>query len=267
MSNKITVKAMLSPAKIDVGKGIIYGVSVITSGTAKGHGVQVDAMTLEQVKACAETYARGLKVKMTHQGDAGDIVGFLTDFRIAGCKLLADLTLLKTSRFRDYVLEVAETIPDTIGLSIAFSGPTETIGELRFARCTEIYSADLVSEPAANPTGLFSTRKTAGARFETLVADCIASGLSDAGAIRYCVKRYGEAYRDYLARVAHGEVITLGASHRSDIDKQTFESLVREGVKNRRTLADSINYVVQTYPDKHAAYLKRVQAGEIIKLS
>lgn len=142
-------------ASIDPVNGIVRDVAVITVGPALGHGVEVDATTLAQVKACAETYANGLKVKMTHEGDAGDIVGRLTNFRVEGDQLLADLHLLKTSPHRAYILELAETIPDTFGLSIAFSGPVEEVEEKRFARCTEIYSADLVSEPAANPTGLF----------------------------------------------------------------------------------------------------------------
>lgn len=145
-------------AAVDSTAGIIRDVSVIAVGAAKGHGVLIDRTTLEQVKTCAETYANGLKVKMSHAGDAGDIVGFLSGFRIVGDKLLADLTLLKTSRFRDYVLELAATIPDTFGLSIAFAGPTEEREKQRFARCSEIYSADLVSEPAANPTGLFEAK-------------------------------------------------------------------------------------------------------------
>lgn len=142
-------------ASIDEAAGIVRDVAVITVGPALGHGLHVDATTLEQVKACAEQYQNGIKVKMNHDGGAGDIVGFLTNFRVTGDRLLADLNLLKSSSRRAYILEIAATIPDTFGLSIAFSGPVEDVGELRMARCIEIYSADLVSEPAANPTGLF----------------------------------------------------------------------------------------------------------------
>lgn len=142
--------------RIDREGGVIYGVSVMTVGPARGHGMMCDETTLEQVKKCAERYAGGLKVKMTHQGDAGDIAGFLTNFRTAGKKLLADLNLLKSYEKRAYVLELAETIPDTFGLSVSFSGPTEEKGGMEYARCLEIYSCDLVAEPAANPTGLFS---------------------------------------------------------------------------------------------------------------
>lgn len=149
-------------AAIDRAAGIVRGVSVITIGDAKGHGLQVDETTLAQVQACAQGYQGGLKVKMEHRGGAGDIVGFLTNFRREGTQLLADLNLLKSSPHREYILELAETIPDTFGLSISFSGPVEDKDGVRFARCVEIYSADLVAEPAANPSGLFEIGTISG---------------------------------------------------------------------------------------------------------
>jgi hypothetical protein len=149
-------------AAIDRAAGIVRGVSVITIGDAKGHGLQVDETTLAQVQGCAQSYQGGLKVKMEHRGGAGDIVGFLTNFRREGTQLLADLNLLKSSPHREYILELAETIPDTFGLSISFSGPVEDKDGVRFARCVEIYSADLVAEPAANPSGLFEIGTISG---------------------------------------------------------------------------------------------------------
>jgi hypothetical protein len=135
---------------------IIEGVSVISVGEAKGHGLFVDAQTLREVKACAETYAGGVKVNLDHGAGIKDIVGFCDNFRIIGEKLVADLNLLKNAERREYVLEIAEKLPDTFGISIAFSGPVREIDGKRFASCEELYSADLVQTPAANPTGLFS---------------------------------------------------------------------------------------------------------------
>ena len=135
---------------------IIEGVSVISVGEAKGHGLFVDAITLQEVKACAESYAGGVKVNLDHGAGIKDIVGFCDNFRIIGDKLVADLNLLENAEKRAYVLEIAEKLPDTFGISIAFSGPVREINGKRFASCTELYSADLVQTPAANPTGLFS---------------------------------------------------------------------------------------------------------------
>jgi hypothetical protein len=135
---------------------IIEGVSIISVGEAKGHGLFVDDITLQEVKACAESYAGGVKVNLDHGAGIRDIVGFCDNFRIVGEKLVADLNLLETAEKRAYVLEIAERMPDTFGISIAFSGPVREKDGRSFASCTELYSADLVQTPAANPTGLFS---------------------------------------------------------------------------------------------------------------
>ena len=148
-----------SAGVIDAQTGIIRGVSLITKGPALGHGVMIDDKTLQQVKSAAEQYSGGLKVKLDHSGGAGDIVGYIDTLRIEGEKLLGDLHLLESSVHRAYILEIAERIPDTFGLSIAFSGPSEKSADklTTLQRCSEIYSVDLVSEPAAN-AGLFARK-------------------------------------------------------------------------------------------------------------
>ena len=149
-----------SAGVIDAQAGIIRGVSLITKGPALGHGVMIDSTTLEQVKAAAEEYTGGLKVVLNHSGGAGDIVGFIDTMRISGDKLLGDLHLLKTSPHREYILEIAERIPDTFGLSIAFSGPSEKSADklTTLQRCSEIFSVDIVGTPAANPSGFFARK-------------------------------------------------------------------------------------------------------------
>jgi hypothetical protein len=138
----------------------IKGVSVLTAGPAKGHNLQIDSKTLEQVKKCAEQFKGGVKVNENHGAGIGDIIGKLTNFRIdeSGNKLLADLTFLKSRQERaKYYMDLASEIPDAFGISISFSGESEQNGhEFDLARCAELYSADLVQHPASNPTGLFS---------------------------------------------------------------------------------------------------------------
>ena len=135
---------------------VIEGVSIISIGEAKGHGLYVDEQTLMEVKTCAESYKGGVKVNLDHGAGIKDIVGFVNNFRIVGKQLLGDLNLLETSPMRDYVLEISSKLPDTFGISIAFSGPIREVDGMDFASCTELYSADLVQTPAANATGLFS---------------------------------------------------------------------------------------------------------------
>ena len=174
---RITLFAAATGSQVDREAGILRGVSVITEGDAKGHGMIVDHITLEQVKACAETYVDGLRVKMDHYTGIDAMVGVLRDFMIDGIQLRADLHLLKSHEDFEKILEMAENMPGSFGLSISFSGecddvevpsddseevepnsgelPTGPVEIVRAARCMEIYSADLVDQPAANPTGLF----------------------------------------------------------------------------------------------------------------
>ena len=138
----------------------IKGVSVLTTGRAKGHNLEIDNTTLAQVLKCANSYKGGVKVNENHGAGIGDIVGKLNNFRIDpnGEKLIADLTFLKSRKDRaKYYIDLANEIPDSFGISISFSGESESTGTgIDLARCSELYSADLVQHPASNPTGLFS---------------------------------------------------------------------------------------------------------------
>jgi hypothetical protein len=95
----------------------------------------------------------------------------VNNFRIVGKQLLGDLNLLETSPMRDYVLEISSKLPDTFGISIAFTGPIREVEGLAFASCTELYSADLVQTPAANATGLFSFTAKQVDKFPTQMED------------------------------------------------------------------------------------------------
>jgi hypothetical protein len=166
---------------IDTENAVISDVSVITVGEARGHGMLVDEQTLLEVKEAAETYAGGLKVKTDHFSGFNQIVGALRNFRIDGDQLRADLFLLKNHEATARILEMAELMPDTFGLSISFSGQhEESESGVVFARCGEIYSADLVDAPAANPTGLFSVKVDSGKKDmdEKQFADALAAALA-----------------------------------------------------------------------------------------
>jgi hypothetical protein len=165
---------------IDAQAATITGVSVITVGEAKGHGLIIDEQTLLEVKAAAETYSGGLKVKTDHYSGFNEIVGTLKNFTIDGDQLRADLYLLKNHDATPRILEMAELMPDTFGLSISFSGEHQEDGTVVLARCSEIYSADLVDAPAANPTGLFSAKVDSEKKVmdETQIAEAIASALA-----------------------------------------------------------------------------------------
>lgn len=149
-----------SRQEIDAANSIIKGVSVICMGEAIGHDLTIDETTLSQVTSLAAKYTDGLKVRFNHPGKSGasiqSIAGALKSFRVDSDKVRADLHLLKTASDSAHILELAEKMPESFGLSVVFSGKNEEKDGKTFARCTEIYACDLVDDPAANPTGLFS---------------------------------------------------------------------------------------------------------------
>lgn len=148
--------------KVDNVNAIIRGVSVITSGvTARGHDLEVDDITLAQMKSCAEEKGNQVPVKVDHKSGAAAVCGFLTNFTLEGNKLKADWHLLKTHPQKDQILEVAERMPKGVGLSASFIAPKKpekTATGKPAARCEELISVDYVTLPAANPNGMFEAK-------------------------------------------------------------------------------------------------------------
>lgn len=142
--------------RVDRSTGIISGVSVATIGEARGHGVKIDQTTLAQIKEAADKSGT-IKVGLDHFSGFNGIAGSLREFRVEGDHLRADLHLLENHPARERILEMAEKMPATFGLSISYLGTDEEKDGAAFARVTELLSVDLVSDPAANPTGLFAS--------------------------------------------------------------------------------------------------------------
>lgn len=182
--------------RIDHEKGIIFGVAINTEGEAKGHGVHLEKSFVEDVAAHGNASAKGLKARFGHPNMSSSAVGtyvgryknFRTEETVAGgenkealsvCR--ADLHLSESSKkapqgdLYSYVLEMAEKEPDMFGLSIVFSKKglyhydengrrKEGRGHKTFVELGKpgdpesgrLHACDVVDEPAANPSGLFS---------------------------------------------------------------------------------------------------------------
>lgn len=157
LSHFRSVQPSLGHPNVIRAAGIIRGVSVITAGPARGHGVYVDATTLQQVKACANSFRGGVAVKFnksTFDHGPGSIAGSLRDCRVVGDRLLGDIYLLESFEDREYLLELASTQPDSFGLSIDFEMRGEEREGRTFARCLKLDAVTVVDVPAAN-NGLF----------------------------------------------------------------------------------------------------------------
>jgi polyhydroxyalkanoate synthesis regulator phasin len=149
------------PELVDSVNGVIRGVSVITGGViARGHDLEVDDTTLNQMKLCADTKGQ-VPVKVDHKSGAAAVCGFLTNFRIQENKLKADWHLLQSHPQKDQIIETAQRMPRGVGLSAAFVGPDKperAKSGKNAARCQELISVDYVALPAANPNGMFSAK-------------------------------------------------------------------------------------------------------------
>jgi len=130
-------------------------VSVITAGPALGHGMVVDADTLDQVVQAGNA-AGQVKVLSDHSSSISNIIGYLEDFALDGGRVRADLVLFESHDGFSYFSEIISTLPTQIGFSISFAGiPREAKDGTVLANVTNLYSVDLVLNPAANPTGVF----------------------------------------------------------------------------------------------------------------
>jgi hypothetical protein len=132
----------------------LNSVSILTIGEARGHNLKIDQTSLEQALKVAQSMKR-IKVTMGHGAPVTGILGYIDNFSIKGDRLLGDLNLFNTNEAQ-FVEQLAQVLPEGFGISLTFSGVPEIMGAERFARVTEIYDCSIVSEPAANPAGMFS---------------------------------------------------------------------------------------------------------------
>jgi hypothetical protein len=137
---------------------LFKGISVITAGPALGHGMVIDAETLDQVVQAGNDLGQ-VKVLSDHSSSVSNIIGYLENFTLDGGRVRADLTLFESHDGFAYFSELIGTLPGQIGFSISFSGvPRVADDETRLANVSTLYSVDLVTTPAANPTGVYSAR-------------------------------------------------------------------------------------------------------------
>ena len=188
--------------------GIIRDVAVITRGEALGHGVWIDSTMLDQVVEAGNETGNGIKARFTHPGMSSDglgkMLGRVQDFRVDGDQVLGDLHFSASSRqtpdgdLAEYVMLLTEEDSSAAGLSIVFdrdldasemftdyntdddgdfvSPDDQNVGGLPHARVMNLRAADVVDEPAANPTGMFYRQDLPAEAFAFLD---FASGISD----------------------------------------------------------------------------------------
>jgi hypothetical protein len=145
-----------SDAKVDPEEGVIQRVSLISLGEARGHDVFVDKTTLQQVFDQA-TELGSVKVKADHGSGVFATIGYVDNFSMNDKQVLGDFHIYESEPERNRIFEIASKKPDHLGMSIEFTGDDERVdGQMR-ARCDELITSALVSDPAANKS-LFSKK-------------------------------------------------------------------------------------------------------------
>lgn len=155
MSKATYQNALSSGNRVDRDAGIIRGVSVFQAGEISDRGLHADRKTLLLLKQQCDAYTNGVKVKADHKSGIFAVSGILRGFRMDGDVLRADLHVLSSEENREKLMEMAEEIPDTFGLSVSIEQELEQVGDKMMIRPTQVFSVDLVTEPAACPNGLF----------------------------------------------------------------------------------------------------------------
>jgi primosomal protein N'' len=241
-----------STQKVDALNGTIFGVAVITSGVkARGHDLEVDAKTLNQIKECAEKLGT-VPVKWNHRTGADAVNGFLDNFRIEDSKLLGDWHLLKSHDRFAQAIEMAERMPGNVGLSAAFMGEDEMENGQKKARCSELISVDLVANPAANPSGLFEAKLPAAA---TELAGSVDTPSKER---TFMDNQNNQA--SAAAEPSMGDLLAAiqNLSERVQAQDETIAALSQEGAENDNEI--SLEEIMGLSQEDIAAL---VQAGEI----
>jgi hypothetical protein len=237
---------------VDALNGTIFGVAVITSGVkARGHDLEVDAKTLNQIKECAEKLGT-VPVKWNHRTGADAVNGFLDNFRIEDSKLLGDWHLLKSHDRFAQAIEMAERMPGNVGLSAAFMGEDEMENGQKKARCSELISVDLVANPAANPSGLFEAKLPAAATEFTGAVDTPGNELA------FMDNQNNQA--SAAAEPSMGDLLAAiqNLTERVAAQDETIAVLSQEGAGNDNEI--SLEEIMDLTQEDIAAL---VQAGEI----
>ena len=143
---KFAQKTDLEQGRVDKEKGVIFGVSLISTPEAKGHGVKIDNATIQSFYE--HTQGKSIKAYYTHDDDneALDAIGLWENFEVVEdgeyTKLTADFVALdafrnhKSGYFDALFRAVAEKAPESFGVSAGFSPPEFTT--MRTARSKSI---------------------------------------------------------------------------------------------------------------------------------
>lgn len=153
----------------------LYGVQVAMLGEAKGHGFELDDVTLDKIVELGNAQPNGVKVRFGHPSMCtpalGTFLGVRKNFRRDGDFVRADLHMSKAADMSkaEHVLKMAEFEPAHIGNSVVINAELEQRLDadgkalkdedgndlMPVVRPYELLAVDVVDEPASG-NGMFS---------------------------------------------------------------------------------------------------------------
>jgi hypothetical protein len=164
--NPMFLEAINTESLVDEQTSTIHSVSLISLGEAKGHRsdktgskVFVDRTTLAQVFKCCEESGT-LKVKVDHGSGVFSTIGYVDKFELEESRVIGDLHIYDSEEESPKIFEIARKNPAHMGLSLEFMGMDEEMPGGCMARCDQVITAALVSDPAANSSLFFSSKET-----------------------------------------------------------------------------------------------------------
>lgn len=165
ISSPMFLQAINTESLVDEQASTIHSVSLISLGEAKGHRsdktgskVFVDQTTLAQVFKCCEI-ERSIKVKVDHGSGVFSTIGYVDKFQLEDSRVIGDLHIYDSEEASPKIFEIARKNPAHMGLSLEFMGIDEESNGKCMARCDQVITAALVSDPAANSSLFFSSKE------------------------------------------------------------------------------------------------------------
>ena len=166
--------------------GVIRNFAVITSGEALGHGMWVDTEFVSDVALQLAASKKGIVSRYTHPNMSGDALskglGRVIYTADGDGKVRGDLHFYKAAHkspdgnLAEYLMDLATDDPESFGASISFERDIEkeeifaadspsspdprNVENLPHVRLSKLRFVDIVSQPAANPDGLFCADDT-----------------------------------------------------------------------------------------------------------
>lgn len=267
----------------DRGAGLIEGFSVITRGEALGHRMWCDSEFLQQVHDAINAAGdAGLKCRFTHPSLSGDgmgkFLGNLKNASLEGDQVFADLHFSESSHktpdgdLAEYVMNLAEEDPDKFGSSIVFmhdseaeeafyvehknedSGNFESPDpdnkkQYYHVRLQQLFGADIVDDPAANPGGLFHRGQEIAQEATQLMEyalDLEGASLPDLAQFDVDPDRVKKFFERFLD--SHGLELTTKKEEEPMTDPKTSQQSEKTESQNAENKTEQSQKTEQTHP-------------------